>query len=104
MKNINYEYGYDYEDDGLEEFREVPPGKELGKSSDLKIEHALAQFTNDVHEIVYNEKTFDIQKIEKALLKNLLKEFNNTETAKLSGLSIRTIRNKKNAYGLREAI
>lgn len=65
-------------------------------SHELKIYHILTQFMNDVHEMVLTDENFNIEKIEKLLINNIETRFNRTHTAKLMGISVRTVRNKMN--------
>jgi hypothetical protein len=69
-------------------------------SKQIKIYQCLEQIQNDLYSHVYTYEDFDFAKVEEIVLRNLLLQFNNTEIERLTGISIRTIRNKKHLYGL----
>lgn len=54
------------------------------------------QILNDLHEMFYVEEKIEMGKIEKIILKNMDSHFSRTRIAALSGLCVRTIRNKLN--------
>ena len=68
----------------------------LEKSKDYFIELLNKSIEDDL------EGFFDLRNIEKSLLVSLFLFFNITETAYLSGYSLRSIRNKVNKYGLKD--
>lgn len=74
--------------------------KKYIETTDVKYEHVFQQIQNDLYEKIENGVCFNFYEYEKALLKNLLWKFNNSDVAKITGLCIRTIRNKRKKYGL----
>lgn len=71
------------------------------KSKELIFEQVYQQVMNSVYEKIDSFECFNIQFIEQCIIEELSKEFNNGEVAKILGVSIRTITNKKRKYGLR---
>lgn len=71
------------------------------ESNEVKNEHIFQRFMDNVYEKIENGESFKINFIESALLESLLWKYNRTHTAKLTGLSVRTIRNKIKKYGLK---
>lgn len=71
------------------------------ESSEIKFEHIFQQIINDLYAKVENGEAFNLKNVEKVLLQNCLVKFNRTQTAKLVGISVRTVRNKINSYGLK---
>ncbi len=103
MKNNDFKYDYNFADETIEKVLkeggiETVLDKEPEISFEMKMESALVQFVNDIYEIVYNHRSLNLRLIEKSLLNNLLKNFNQVETAKLSGITYRTITSKKALY------
>lgn len=72
------------------------------KSNELRIEEVTPfnicaqQITNDLHELFFVNECFDLERIERIVLGNMKNHFTQTRTAELTGLAVRTIRNKLN--------
>lgn len=85
MKNINYDFGFDYT-------------VEL-KTEELNSFHQVAnQVINDLHELFFEKESISIEKIEEIVIENLCARFSRRRTAELSGYSERGLRNKLNRY------
>lgn len=69
------------------------------KSLEVKYEYCYQQILNDLYDKIDNGDCFNFKYFEKVLIMNLYTEFNKTQISKITGLSIRTIRNKINEYG-----
>lgn len=72
------------------------------ESKEVKFEHVYQQLMNDIYEKIEEGESLSLQYIEKHLIINLLQKFNKTHTAKIMKISIRTLRNKVNLYGLKD--
>jgi len=103
--NIQYKYpsnGFEYEP--VEKLQKkavkkvVKAKKEdsYKESVEVRLEHAFAQFVNQIYEMISTEEVIEIRKVEMFILNSLQEKFNKTEIAKLTGYSLRTIRNKCN--------
>ena len=68
--------------------------------TDIKKEQAFQQILNDLCAHFYTEGNLNMEKIEGFILKNLLEKFTQSETARMTGICTRTIRNKKNPLRL----
>lgn len=69
------------------------------ESIEVKNEKIFQQLTNEIYDKIENGECFNLKYIEKSLIKEILKKYNRTQSAKLLGISIRTLRNKINEYG-----
>lgn len=104
------QYSYDspsYEFDFLEKEKAPKQEKEKPKrfeeSREVKNEIVFQQFMNDLYEKIHRSHSgFNLKKVEKLLIKNLLPKYTRTEAAKILGISIRTLRNKINEYGYKD--
>lgn len=72
------------------------------ESNEIKNEIVYQAFMNDLYEFIENGECFKMKRVEMFLFKNLLIKYNRTQVANLTGLSIRTIRNKIKEYGLKD--
>lgn len=70
------------------------------ESAEVRNEHVFQQMQNDLYEKIENGECFNVDYIEMVLLKNLLWKYNRTQVSKITGLCVRTVRNKINKYGL----
>lgn len=101
------QYRYDkpsYEFDLLEKDQSTKKVKieKYQESTEVKNEHVYQQFMNDMYELIENGKCFNHETMEMLVIKNLLWKYNRTQVARITGLSVRTIRNKINKYGFKD--
>lgn len=66
----------------------------------VQIYQSLEQIQNDLYNYVFAHSDFNFEAIEKIVLTNIFSKFNGTECQELTGLCVRTLRNKRNLYGL----
>lgn len=69
-------------------------------SDQVKKYQCLEQIQNDLYDYVYEHENFEFEAIEKIFLSNLLKSFNRTQVAELTGLCYRTLGSKRHQHGL----
>jgi len=67
---------------------------------EVKNEKIYQQFLNDLYEEIEEAKCFNFEFIEANLLRLLLENYNRTQASTITGLCVRTIRNKIKKYGL----
>ncbi|MGB0452587.1 MAG: helix-turn-helix domain-containing protein [Bacteriovoracaceae bacterium] len=101
---FRYDYNqHDYAFENIEKMQKVKietiPDYE--DSKEVKLEKVFQGFVNELYEKIDDEEAFRAGVVEEVLIKNINRFFNKTHTAKLTGLSIRTVRNKLNEYGSR---
>lgn len=104
MKDIKKQYRYDspgFEYDQIEKDQSTRKQKveTYQESNEVKFEHIYQQLMNDMYEDIDNGKCFKIAYIEKLLIKSMLSKYNRTQSAKLLGVCVRTLRSKINKYG-----
>lgn len=101
------QYRYDgprYEYEPIEKDQSTKKQKVVAyqESIEVKNEHIFQQTTNEMYENIENGACFNIHTLQKILIKNTLIKYNKTQTAKILGISIRTLRNKIKEYGLKD--
>lgn len=102
-KTFGQQYCYGSSNYSYNEIERSNPKKKMNKvkigpeSIELRLEKVFQQVTNDLYEMI-DKGHINISEVEESIITNLLGCFNKTETAKITGLCIKTIRNKTNGY------
>jgi len=68
------------------------------ESLDLKLDYVMNNIVNNLYKMIHEDENIDMRRVEKIILLSLKEKFNKTQAAKLTGLSLRTVRNKFNGY------
>lgn len=69
------------------------------ESVEVKFEHVYQQLMNDIYAKIEDGESLSIDFIQSALTSCLLKKFNREMSAKIMGISVRTLRNYIKKYG-----
>ncbi len=112
MSKYQYDNTYSYakNDFTFKELEETTSKKSKNKkkkaisfqeTNEVKNEHIFQQVVNEMYALFENEECFNLRKTEQIIIKNILIKYNQRQTSKLTGLSVRTIRNKIKEYGLK---